>query len=217
MIKLIGIKRALILAILLAANLAIAGIFFFGIMPMRAKASAELTRVQNDISSLQGKINNVKKELADFKRNLPKYENLKSVGFFSAQDRFQLERDLNKVQEKSGLQGFSYTVSEVQTLENAEAKKSKSRIIKSEITIERPFALIDRQFYDFLHVMMQDFPAHVRLQSFSLARKGELDNDTLAKIRSQEVRSMMDANAVFEWMTIVPEEEPDSGKSGWGR
>lgn len=217
MIKLIGIKRALILAILLAANLAIAGIFFFGILPMRAKASAELTRVQNDISSLQGKINNVKKELADFKRNLPKYENLKSVGFFSAQDRFQLERDLNKVQEKSGLQGFSYTVSEVQTLENADAKKSKSRIIKSEIKIEKPFALVDRQFYDFVYAMMQDFPSHVRLQSFSLSRKGELDNETLAKIRSQEIRSMMDANAVFEWMTIVPEEAPADSKSGWGR
>lgn len=217
MIKLIGIKRALILAILLSANLAIAGVFFFGILPMRAKASAELTKVQSDIASLQSKINNVKKELADFKRNLPKYENLKSVGFFSPQDRFQLERDLNKVQEISGLQGFSYTVSEVQTLENAEAKKSKSRIIRSEIKIENPFALVDRQFYDFVHVMMQDFPAHIRLKSFALARKGELDNDTLAKVRTQEIRSLMNANAVFEWMTIVPEETPDSGKSGWGR
>lgn len=217
MIKLIGIKRALILAILLAANLAIAGIFFFGILPMRAKASADLTTVQGEISSLQGKINNVKQELADFKRNLPKYENLKSVGFFSAQDRFQLERDLNKVQEKSGLQGFSYTVSEVQTLENADAQKSNSRIIKSVIKIENPFALVDKQFYDFVHVMMRDFPAHVRLQSFSLARKGALDNETLKKIRSQDIRTLMDANAVFEWMTIVPAEKQEDKQSGWGR
>ena len=108
-------------------------------------------------------------------------------------------------------------MSEVQTLENAEAKKSKSRIIKSQITIERPFALVDRQFYDFVHVMMQDFPAHVRLQSFALARRGELDNETLAKVRTQEIRSLMDANAVFEWMTIVPEEAPADSKSGWGR
>ena len=216
MIKLIGIKRALILAILLAANVAVAGIFFLAILPMNSKATADLARVEGEITSLQKKINDVKKEVNDFKRNLPRYEHLKEVGFFSVQDRFQLERDLNTVQEKSRLQGFNYTVSEVQTLENAEAKKSKSRVIKSQINIENPFAMTDADFYRFLNAMMSEFPSHVRIQSFSVARNAELDNETLVKIRTQELRSLVRASAVFEWMMIVPDQAEDEQQSGWG-
>lgn len=216
MIKLIGIKRALILAVLLAANVAIAGIFFLAILPMNVKAGADLKKVEGEITALQKKINDVKNEVADFNRNLPRYEQLQSAGFFSAQDRFQLERDLNAVQTKSGVQGFNYTVSEVQTLDNAEAKKSKSRVIKSQINVENPFTMTDIEFYKLVMTMMRDFPSHVRLQSFNIARKEELDNETLSKIRTQELRSLISAAAVFEWMTIVPDDTPAEQKSGWG-
>jgi len=215
-IKLIGIKRALILAVLLAANVAVAGIFFLAIMPMNSRASVELATVEGEIASLQKKINDVKKEIQDFKRNLPRYEQLKTAGFFSAQDRFQLERDLNTVQERAGIQGFRYTVSEVQTLENAAAKKSKSRVIKSQINIENPFTMTDTEFYRLVYAMMRDFPSHVRLQSFSIRRTTDLDNETLAKLRTQELRSLIAASAVFEWMTIVPDVSQDEKKSGWG-
>ena len=216
MIKLIGIKRTLILAILLAANLAVAGVLFLGILPMKSRASEQLMAVQGEIGTLHGKISSVKQELDDFKRNLPKYEKLKSGGFFSPQDRFQLERDLATVQERSGLEGFSYNVSEVKTVENDDAKRSNSRIIKSEITIENPFALVDGDFYRFVNTMMNTFPSHLRLQSFQLTRKYDLDNETLKKVRTQEIKSLLDAKAVFEWMTIVPEEDKTNA-SGWGR
>lgn len=216
MIKLIGIKRTLILAILLAANLAVAGVLFLGILPMKSRASMQLIAVQGEISTLRNKIGNVKQELDDFDRNLPKYEKLKSGGFFSPQDRFQLERDLAAVQEKSGIEGFSYSVSEVKTLENDDAKRSNSRIIKSEIAIENPYVLVDGDFYNFINVMMAEFPAHVRLQSFQLARKYDLDNETLKKIRTQEIKTLLNAKVVFEWMTIVPEEDKTK-TSGWGR
>lgn len=216
MIKLIGIKRTLILAILLAANLAVAGVLFLGILPMKSRASNQLVTVQGEISTLQGKISNVKQELEDFKRNLPKYEMLKSGGFFSGQDRFQLERDLAKVQEVSGVEGFSYNVSEVKTVENDDAKRSSSRIIKSEITIENPYVLVDGDFYGLVYAMMGSFPSHVRLQSFELSRKYDLDNETLKKIRTQELKSLLGAKAIFEWMTIVPEEDKTK-TSGWGR
>lgn len=215
--KLIGIKRALILAILLAINLSIAGIFFFGIEPMRQKANNDLAIVETQIGSLRGKIDNVKKELADFQKNLPKYGELKKVGFFNQQDRFQLGRDLDLVQEKSGLPGFGYSVSEVKKVDNEDAEKSKSQLIKSEILIDKPLALDDSDFYRFIYAMMSDFPSHLRLQSFDISRK-PVDNNALSKIKTQEIRSMVDAKVVFEWMTIVPEEVPaGQNQSGWGR
>lgn len=216
MIKLIGIKRALILAVLLAANVAVAGILFLAILPMNSRANAELAAVEGEIATLQKKINDVKKEIQDFQRNLPRYEQLQAAGFFGNQDRFQLERDLNTVQERAGIQGFRYTVSEVQTLENASAKKSKSRVIKSQIKIENPFTMTDIEFYRLVYAMMSDFPSHVRLQSFNIQRKADLDNDTLAKVRKQELRSLIAADASFEWMTIVPDVAQDEKQSGWG-
>src|SRR5690606_11576000 len=119
-------------------------------------------------------------------------------------------------QEKSGIEGFSYSVSEVKTLENDDAKRSNSRIIKSEIAIENPYVLVDGDFYNFINVMMAEFPAHVRLQSFQLARKYDLDNETLKKILTQEIKTLLNAKVVFEWMTIVPEEDKTK-TSGWGR
>lgn len=209
--KLIGIKRALILAILLAINLAIAGIYFFGIEPMRGRAVVELQGVEGQIASLQSKISNVKKELADFNRDKPRYEELNAVGFFNKQDRFQMGRDLDKVQASSGLKGFSYSISEVKDIPNSDAASSQSRLISSRIEVTNALALVDEDFFGFIDSMVKLFPAHVRLEAFSVARNKELSADTLGQIRKGDLNALMDARASFDWLTIVPAETEKKG------
>lgn len=213
--KLIGIKRALLLAILLAINLAIAGLFFFVIEPMRANASTQLTTVEGQISGLQSKIQNVKRELEDFKRNLPKYEELKTAGFFNGQDRFDLMRHLDDVRVKSNMQGFPFDVTEIKEIPNKDAATSKSRLIMSRITIKEVPVLVDNDFYQFVDTMEQTFPAHVRLQSFTLARASRFDAEYLKQIRAKKKAGAVEAKAEFDWLTIVPAAEDDKSK-GWG-
>lgn len=215
--KLIGIKRALLLAVLLAINLAIAGLFFFVIEPMRANATSQLAAVEGQISGLQSKIQNVKRELEDFQRNLPKYEQLKQAGFFNNQDRFDLMRHLDDVRLKNDMRGFPFDVTEIKEIPNKDAAASKSRLIMSRINIKDVPVLVDNDFYQFVDVMEQVFPSHVRLQSFTISRVPRFDATFLADIRSKKKNGAVTATAEFDWLTIVPApaEEKKPGK-GWG-
>lgn len=211
--KLIGIKRALILAILLAINLAIAGIYFFMIEPMRSRSMVSLQQVEGQIGGLQSKISNVKKELEDFKRDKPRYEELNAVGFFNTQDRFQMGRDLDKVQTASGLPGFAYSISEIKEIPNKDAASSKSRLISSRIEVTNALALVDEDFFRFIDVMTKQFPAHVRLEAFSVMRNKELSADTLGRLRKGDLATVIDAKASFDWLTIVPADPAELKKA----
>lgn len=214
--KLIGIKRALLLAILLAINLAIAGLFFFVIEPMRAGATQQLAGIEGQIAGLQSKIQNVKRELEDFNRNLPKYEELKTVGFFNSQDRFDLMRHLDDVRLKNNLQGFPFDVTEIKEISNSDAAMSQSRLIRSRINIKEVPVLVDSDFFQFVDVMKEAFPAHVRLQSFKISRVNQFDAEFLKQIRKKEKNSGIAAQVEFDWLTIVPAADDKKPASGWG-
>jgi len=215
--KLIGIKRTLLLAILLAINLAIAGLYFFVIEPMRSGASSQLSGIESEIAGLQGKIQSVKRELADFKVNLPKYEELKAVGFFNAQDRFDLMRHLDRVKDRAGLPGFPFDVTEIKEVTNSDAAVSQSRLVYSRISIKDLPTLIDNDFYAFIDVMQQTFPAHVRLSSFSIARAPNFDAEMLRQIRLKQKNTAVSAKIAFDWLTIVPAASDKKPASGWGQ
>lgn len=215
--KLIGIKRALILAILLAINLAIAGLYFLVIEPMRSRASGQLAVIESQIAGLQGKIQGVKRELADFKVNLPKYEELKSVGFFNAQDRFDLMRHLDRVKDNAGLPGFPFDVTEIKEITNSDAAASKSRLVYSRISVKDVPTLVDNDFYSFIDVMQTTFPAHVRLNSFTISRVSRFDAAFLQQIRKKEKNSAVTASVAFDWLTIVPAATDNKPASGWGQ
>jgi len=215
--KLIGIKRTLLLAILLAINLAIAGLYFFAIEPMRRGASNQLSGIESEIAGLQGKIQSVKRELADFKVNLPKYEELKSVGFFNAQDRFDLMRHLDRVKDRAGLPGFPFDVTEIKEVTNSDAAVSQSRLVYSRISIKDLPTLVDNDFYAFIDVMQQTFPAHVRLSSFSIARAPNFDAEMLRQIRLKQKNTAVSVKVAFDWLTIVPAASDKKPASGWGQ
>lgn len=214
--KLIGIKRTLILAILLAINLAIAGLYFFVIEPMRSGATVQLSSIEGEISGLQGKIQGVKRELADFKVNLPKYEELNAVGFFNAQDRFELMRNLDRVKDKAGLPGFPFDVTEIKEVSNSDAAASKSRLVYSRISIKELPTLVDGDFYAFVDTMQQTFPAHVRLSSFEIARVNQMDAQLISDIRAKKKHTAMSAKVTFDWLTIVPAADKPA-TTGWGQ
>ncbi len=206
--KLIGIKRLILLAILAGVNAAIAAAYFLWIGPMLTDAQNSLTAVAGEISQLQGKIQNTKAELADYKENLPKYEALKASGFMSGQDRFQISRDLDAVRQASELGGFSFNISDLRTLNSDEATTAQLKVLNSRITLDQVGALLDKNFYDFAERMGTSFPAHVRLQRLEIKRSQPLNNQTLQRIAQRENVPLLTASSIFDWMTVVPAAPP---------
>ena len=202
--KLIGIKRLILLAILAGINAAIAAAYFLWIGPMLTDAQNSLTAVTSEISQLQGKIQNTKAELADYKENLPKYEVLKTRGFMSGQDRFQISRDLDFVRQKAELGGFSFNISDLRTLPSDEATAAQLKILNSRITLDQVGSMMDKNFYDFAERMGTTFPAHVRLHRLEIRRSLPLNNSTMRRIAQLENVPLLTASTVFDWMTVVP-------------
>ncbi|MDF3023894.1 MAG: hypothetical protein K0R10_1255 [Alphaproteobacteria bacterium] len=206
--KLIGIKRVILLAILSGINAAIAAAYFLWISPMLTDSQNALSAMSGEISTLQGKIQNTKTELAQFKDNLPKYKTLETRGFMSAQDRFQISRDLDAVRKSAGLAGFNFNINDLQVVESPEASAAKLRVLNSRISVDQVSSLIDVNLYDFVDRMTKEFPAHVRLQQLTVRRKEPLNNAAFVRISLRDPINLVLASAIFDWITIVPETPP---------
>ncbi|TAL35553.1 MAG: hypothetical protein EPN97_07210 [Alphaproteobacteria bacterium] len=211
--KLIGVKRTLILAILLAINLAVAAVFFLQVDPMREDSLRKLSTMNSQIAEQSQKIANIKADLETFKATLPKYELLEKKGFTLNQDRFRMSRDLDDVRMKSSLAGFSFTINDIRKIDNADALAAQMQLIDSRIKIENVVSLLDLNFYDFIDIMQWQFPAHVRVQSFDVMRKDPLNSVALGHIAKGEPVNLISATAFFDWLTIVPKLETKSGQS----
>ena len=212
--KLIGVKRALILAILLAINLAIAAVYFLQIGPMKEEAQMRLAGVNGEISTQSQKISNIRADLAKFRETLPLYQELERRGFALNQDRFRMSRDLDDVRNRAKLAGFSFVINDIKKIANTEADAAQMQLIDSRIKIDNVVSLIDPPLYEFIDLMQSQFPAHVRVQSFEITRKDPLDAVALGKITRRESVNLISAKVTFDWLTVVAKEEQGNGPAG---
>lgn len=215
-VKLIGRKRAIVLGVMLAVNAALAAVYFLLVMPAQAGAAERLAAVGGQIASLQQNIQSVKQEVEDYHHNLPGYLKLKDSGFFLPQDRFQVVRDLERIKDEAGATAtFSFVISEVQKLTNAEADAANMQLILSQIKLEKINALLDSDFYDLTTTVLSKFPQHLRLAKFTIKRTvPSVGEEVLKKVIDGEEVSLVAAEVDFQWVTIIPKpEEPQS--TGW--
>lgn len=210
--KLIGVKRLIILSVLILLNTLIAASYFLWIEPMREEAQTKLTATKDSISSLQGKIQNTKIELAEYAQNLPQYNVLKARGFMSNQDRFQISRDLDVVRNHAELSGFSFQIDDLKTIENDAAAAANMSVLNSRINVDNVVSLLDINFYDFLDLMVREFPSHVRLQSFVISRGDPLNSMSLQRIVAKQPAKLISGKAVFDWITYAPAAPVDPNK-----
>lgn len=210
--KLIGIKRLLVLAVLIGLNALIATAYFLWLSPSLEEAQAKLAGINGDISTLRGKIQNTKQELAEYQTNLPAYEAMKSNGFMSGQDRFQITRDLDAVRQNAGGIGFNFRIDDLKTIDSQAARDAGMKVVDSRINIDNITTLLDLDIYSFVNRMQREFPAHLRLSSIRIERKDKLNRATLARLQRKDNVALINANLVFDWITYVPEIDPAQKK-----
>jgi hypothetical protein len=212
--KLIGVKRTLILAILLAINLAIAAVFFLQIEPMRVDSQSKLESVNGEIDTQNQKLATIQADIETAKRTLPDYQALEKKGFMLNQDRFRMSRDLDDVRKNAELAGFSFTINDVRKVDNPDALAAQMQLIDSRIKVENVVSLLDINFYDFVDLMQEQFPVHLRVQSFEITRKDPLNSTALMHIAKREPVNLISATAQFDWLTMVPKQEQAKQSQG---
>jgi len=204
MIKLIGFKRTIFMACLLAINLSVLGIYFLSIGPMLDSVTSQRDAVNGQINELRGKIASIKKDMAYVKDNLPQYNELKDKGFFLNQDRFTISRAMEDLRVKAGITSFSFAIGDVKDIPNADADAINYKLIASRIKVDNIASPLDANIYIMAQDIAQVFPYFVRLQDMNVTRKAEVTEATLQDIVNGKPVSFVNADIEFDWITMVP-------------
>jgi hypothetical protein len=207
MIKLIGFKRILLLACLVALNLSVLGVYFFSIGSMLDEATSQRDTVNGQISALHGKITSIKQDMAFVNDNMPKFNDMKDKGFFLNQDRFTINRIMNDLQTRTGISSFSFNVSDEKEIPNADAEAISYKLIDSHIKVDKIISPLDINIYMLAQEMPHAFPSYARIQNMNITRTGEVTEASLKDIIDGKPVNFVNADIEFDWITMVPKPE----------
>lgn len=214
-IKLIGRKRALVLGVAAAVNVAIGAVWLAAVQPLTSEIGHRQAAVNGAISQLMVDTGNIKAELKAFPENYKKYQEMQRRGFFLDQDRFVAGKLLDDMKEGMGLLEYSYRMEELQVKKSPLAAAAGGELLDSAIKVESVSSLLDGEVYGLLRRFGTAFPAQTRLVRFSISRNGEVGMEELKAIAEGNPPPLVTASFELQWITMVPREE-EEGQAGGG-
>lgn len=214
--KLVGQKRLAFLAMLCGTLVFFMGVALVVLTPMLSDAETQLASVNGSISSLGGKISSIKKDIKYMQDNIPRYNEILAQGMFNKQDRFDVERLIDEMKKKAGVVGFSYNISDLEELENAEAAKMGYVLVKRSISLTAVKALLDLEVYSFFQRIKEIFPVYTQVRKFKLERTNRVNQTILEDIASGKENSLVDASMDFDWVTLVEKKADGSDLNAKG-
>ena len=219
MIKLIGLNRLIILAVLGGLNLLCLWLYFFWLQPGTLQLTQQQQQLSSSISEQRTKIDNIKSDIVLIRESLPEYQALMDKGFGSEQDRFYLSRELDSVREAVGIRGFSFSVSDIENIPFVIADAAGKKLIRSAVTVEKISTTFDVGVFDLMRGIEQRFPPHVRIAKYEIKKTGNITPDNIDRLRRGE-DTLVNSTFVFEWMTMIDPPKPDEaqvpGTPGYG-
>lgn len=214
MIKLIGLKRLIILVSVASLNLLILSSYLFGVGPMLDDVTMQRDSIQAQVSETQGKLANIKADIAFIQEHLPDYKNLEKSGFFLNQDRFMIGRTMEDLRAKAGISGFSFLVADVNEITNADAGAINYKLINSHIKVDKIVSPLDTNVYTLVQEMAKVFPDFARLQRLEVVRDSEVTEQSLKDIAAGRPVNFVNAEVELDWITMVPKPSDNAGAPG---
>jgi len=204
MIAVLGIKRVLVLAVLLALNgLLGAGVYLY-LIPETQVKERELRSLRGNVSTLRSDIGRMQVEFDQLEAQREEFENLAKDGFFKDQSRRQAEKMFNVIQKRSGVAKAIASVKSGEIEDNPEAKKAEHKILKSPIEI-RLEAFDDINIFHYLFLVENYFPGHVSVENIRLERQADVTGTVLRAIASGKKPALVSAKLDLVWRTMIPE------------
>ncbi len=212
MIKLIGAKRAVVIGALFAANILAASAYVLWVTPMKSDAETALNGVNAAITGLSGQISTIKKDIEEYKVNLPRYHALYGQGFFVDQDGKKIEGFLKEeLWPQSGVLTFSYDTGQgAQVVSNPKAKEISYSLLATHIKLSNIKSVIDTNFFTLAQNAVKVFPAHARISKFEIKKTMPVNQENLEKLKNaKDPLAFVEGNLEMYWLTMkdVPEED----------
>lgn len=214
MIEVLGIRRIVIVAIMVAVNAVLgAGLYLYA-MPESEKLERDLRSVRGQIGSTRGETETLRSDYELIQRQRDYFEELQDVGFINDQNRLLARRRIAVVREYTRVLNAEYNISPAQTQRHDKLRDVGHHILSTSMSIQVE-ALDDIDLYNFIYWMENGFPGHVSLERLSLERLREMNDVMLRQMGSGTAMPMVRANMTFSWRTMMPS-EADAGTSSGG-
>lgn len=206
MISVLGFKRVVMLAVLIALNAVFAASLYMYIKPEVTKKQRELRGLRGQVSTLRSDIDRMQIEYDQLEEQKEEFAVLEEDGFFKQQDRRQAERILNEIQNTSGVNKAIASIRAGVIEDNEEAEKAEYKILKSPIEI-RLEAIDDVNIFHYLFLVEHYFPGHITVEEIKLERATDVTGTLLRSIASGNNPPLARADIDMVWRTMIPESE----------
>ncbi len=203
MIKVLGAKRILTLAILVAVNAALALVAYGYLAPEKISKERELRMLRGQVSGLNKDIDNILLEFEQLEDQKAEFEMLEKDGFFKDQGRRQAEKLFNLIQEKSGVSKAQVSVAAGEIEDNEVAQKANHKILSSPVEL-RVEAMDEIDILRYVFLVEKYFPGHISLEKMKLHRDAEVNGTVLRSIASGKNVPLIKAEIEMLWRTMIP-------------
>jgi hypothetical protein len=215
MIKILGMQRVIILAVLAGLCVVLAGTKFLILLPQIEVSQRESSQVKSKVNGLRNDINRLQVEFSQIEEQRAEFETLRTRGFFNNQDRSQIDQIFKDLQTQSKVVSASVKVESGALQDNPEAMKAKHKILSSKIMIDIQ-ALEEADIYRYLTLLKTALPGEVTFQSYKVSRDNDVNEAVLRAIASSQETNLFLVGARLEvlWRTMVPETTAISNAQG---
>lgn len=212
MIQVIGIKRIIILFILISVNAALAAGVYLYAMPEEEMSERRLRTLRSQVNVVQFDIDRMQVEFEQLDQQQDRFDTLKAKGLFSAQGRSEAKVFLSVIQDKSKVISAVVSVKPGFVQDNAEAKKANHKVLMSPIEIKLE-AFDDASVYRYIELAKRSFPGHLSLDGIEINRTRDVSSPVLRAIASGTNPVLVSAEILMSWRTIIPESQVIMKKS----
>ncbi len=203
MLKALGTRKLTFIVGLLLVNAAIGSAYYYWILPEREKVTAELDSTRAAVEAKRQEVAKMKEEYVLLQSQLRAFKELELRGFFNDQDRSNGIDNLSKLSDYAGLLKAKLKFGAGQLVADTLADQASQVVLKSQVTVNVS-ALDDVDVYSFIKFIEEKFPGDVDISSFKLKRKEIFNEAMLRQIGSGSPTPLVDAELVFDWLTMAP-------------
>lgn len=212
MIQVIGIKRLMILLVLIGVNAVLAvGLYLYAV-PEKEQSERRLRGLRSQVNIVQSDINRMQIEFEQLDKQQDRFDALKAKGLFSSQVRSDAKDLLSLIQDKSRVISAVVNVRPGIIQNDAEAQKANHKILMSPIEIKIE-SFDDASVYRYIELAKSMFPGHLSLDGIKVKRTRDVSSPVLRAIASGTNPVLISADILMSWRTLIPESQVIMEKS----
>lgn len=215
MIEVLGLKRVIILAVLVILNAGFGYATFMYFDPELAKIDRDMRKEQGRERTIRTDISNIQLEFEQLETQQGVFNMLQDRGFFSNQSRRNAQGVFLDAERLSGVTQAVVNVRPGVVVANEDAAKADHILLQSvvDITVR---SVDDVDVMEYITYLKENFPGYLSVEQMSVVRKAGIDNTILRAIATGTNPPLVETKLSLKWTTMVARANYVSNPDGAG-